>query len=76
MAFHLFASWTFPVVASRASVIATKQRVADTAEEQLFRILDGCPLLSRIDLTTCRGINVRNRRRVFDVWAEARAQHE
>lgn len=38
-----------------------------STDEDVFTILDGCPLLSRIDLTSCRGVNVRNRRNIFKV---------
>ncbi|ORY30530.1 hypothetical protein BCR39DRAFT_528583 [Naematelia encephala] len=41
-------------------------------DEEVFAILDACPLLSRVDLTSCRGVNVRNRRNIFKAWEEAR----
>ena len=33
----------------------------------LFPILDACSELESLDLTSCRGINVRERRRFFEV---------
>ncbi|WVW84841.1 hypothetical protein I302_106876 [Kwoniella bestiolae CBS 10118] len=36
-------------------------------DENMEIILKSCPLLSRIDLTSCRGINVRHRRNIFKV---------
>lgn len=41
--------------------------VANNTDEDMFTILDGCPKLSRVDLTSCRGVNVRNRRNIFEV---------
>ena len=37
------------------------------ADDNLFAILDGCPLLQKIDLTSCRGVRVQNRRGIFKV---------
>jgi hypothetical protein len=37
------------------------------AGEGLFQILDACPNLEKLDLTSCRGINVSDRRRFFEV---------
>ncbi|KDQ20323.1 hypothetical protein BOTBODRAFT_27744 [Botryobasidium botryosum FD-172 SS1] len=33
----------------------------------VFKIIDSCPLLTKIDVTSCRGIDVRDRRRIFEV---------
>lgn len=41
--------------------------------EGVFTIIDACELLTSLDLTSCRGIHVTDRRRFFDVWEEARA---
>ncbi|KAG9018224.1 hypothetical protein FRB90_011859 [Tulasnella sp. 427] len=41
--------------------------------EGLFTILDACDQLTSLDLTSCRGIHVTDRRRFFEVWEEARA---
>ncbi|KAI0053282.1 RNI-like protein [Auriscalpium vulgare] len=38
----------------------------------LFSIIDGCPLLSNLDVTRCRGVPVAARRRLFEVWDEQR----
>ncbi|CAL1695972.1 unnamed protein product [Somion occarium] len=34
----------------------------------LFVIIDACPRLSQLNLTSCRGIGVVDRRRFFEVW--------
>ncbi|KAF7437001.1 hypothetical protein PC9H_003835 [Pleurotus ostreatus] len=39
----------------------------------LFTIIDACTRLARLDLTSCRGVRVRDRRRFFEVWKEERA---
>ncbi|KAF9036413.1 RNI-like protein [Hymenopellis radicata] len=41
-------------------------------EEGLMPIIDGCPRLINLDLTSCRGVNVVDRRRFFEVWAASR----
>jgi hypothetical protein len=33
----------------------------------LFPIIDSCPMLERLDLTSCRGVSVADRRRFFEV---------
>ncbi|WVQ85049.1 hypothetical protein IAT38_007213 [Cryptococcus sp. DSM 104549] len=37
-------------------------------EDDMKLVLDGCPLLSSVDLTSCRGINVRHRRNIFKAY--------
>lgn len=37
------------------------------ADDDVYTILDGCPMISHIDLTSCRGVSVRNRRNIFKV---------
>ncbi|KZT35383.1 RNI-like protein [Sistotremastrum suecicum HHB10207 ss-3] len=37
-------------------------------EDGVFRIIDSCPILTKLDLTSCRGIKVTDRRRFFEVW--------
>ncbi|GJE86055.1 LRR-repeat protein [Phanerochaete sordida] len=39
----------------------------------LFDILDGCPVLQRLDLTSCRGVPIAQRRSFFEAYYEARA---
>ncbi|KAI6044994.1 hypothetical protein EDC04DRAFT_2637950 [Pisolithus marmoratus] len=34
----------------------------------LFPIIDACPKLKQLDLTSCRGIKIADRRRFFEVW--------
>ncbi|KAF8516132.1 RNI-like protein [Hysterangium stoloniferum] len=38
--------------------------------DSLFSILDGCEHLTTLDLTSCRGIKVGDRRRFFEIWKE------
>ncbi|GFZ45033.1 hypothetical protein JCM24511_02759 [Saitozyma sp. JCM 24511] len=38
---------------------------SSVTDEDVFTILDGCPLISHIDLTSCRGVRVQNRRNIF-----------
>ncbi|KAI1797818.1 RNI-like protein [Ganoderma leucocontextum] len=38
----------------------------------LFHILDGCANLEKLDLTSCRGVKVGERRRFFEVWEEGK----
>jgi len=40
--------------------------------EGLFPIIDACTKLEKIDLTSCRGVNVVDRRRFFEVWEKDR----
>lgn len=42
--------------------------------DRLFDILDGCPMLQRLDLTSCRGIPITQRRNFFEAYEEARSQ--
>ncbi|KAL0950951.1 hypothetical protein HGRIS_007703 [Hohenbuehelia grisea] len=39
--------------------------------EGLFTIIDACPQLANLDLTSCRGVSLADRRRFFEVWHEA-----
>ncbi|KAJ3016818.1 hypothetical protein NUW54_g729 [Trametes sanguinea] len=36
----------------------------------LFPIIDACERLVKLDLTSCRGVRVGDRRRFFEVWEE------
>ncbi|KAF5377530.1 hypothetical protein D9615_005240 [Tricholomella constricta] len=40
--------------------------------EGIFPIIDACEKLENLDLTSCRGVRVVDRRRFFEVWEEAR----
>jgi hypothetical protein len=46
------------------------------AEDGLFEIIDACPLLDTLNLTSCRRVKVTDRRRFFDVWKAARLESE
>ncbi|ODO05171.1 hypothetical protein L198_01859 [Cryptococcus wingfieldii CBS 7118] len=39
-------------------------------DDDMKLILRHCPLISRIDLTSCRGVNVRHRRNIFKAFDE------
>ncbi|KAH7924873.1 RNI-like protein [Leucogyrophana mollusca] len=39
----------------------------------LFPIIDACPRLEKLDLTSCRGVGVVDRRRFFEVWEQERS---
>jgi len=40
--------------------------------EGLFDIVDACPKLAKLDLTSCRGVRVNDRRQFFERWKEER----
>jgi hypothetical protein len=42
-------------------------------EEGLLEIIDACPRLETLNLTSCRGVRLHDRRRFFEVWHERRA---
>ncbi|CAK5279959.1 unnamed protein product [Mycena citricolor] len=46
--------------------------VAETkiTKEGLFTVLNSCPDLNTLGLKSCRGVNVADRRRFFEVWEE------
>lgn len=51
---------------AEAFSLATTLRLCCTGDG-LFDILDGCPVLQRLDLTSCRGVPIAQRRRFFEV---------
>ncbi|KZT21647.1 RNI-like protein [Neolentinus lepideus HHB14362 ss-1] len=58
---------------SSCGVLATLEvQGTKFTSEGLFPIIDACPKLQRLDLTSCRGINVTDRRRFFEVWEDER----
>jgi len=38
----------------------------------VYAIIDACPELVNLDLTSCRGIHVTDRRQIFEAWQRAR----
>ncbi|KAF5368559.1 hypothetical protein D9758_002432 [Tetrapyrgos nigripes] len=40
----------------------------------VFAIIDSCHKLEYLDLTSCRGISITDRRQIFDVWKNDRMQ--
>ena len=47
-------------------------RANNIIEEALFDIVDACPKLEWLNLTSCRRVNVQHRRRFFERWKEER----
>ncbi|KII93332.1 hypothetical protein PLICRDRAFT_171104 [Plicaturopsis crispa FD-325 SS-3] len=41
-------------------------------KEGIFQILDACPMIEQLNLTSCRGVRVTERRQFFEVWANER----
>ncbi|KAI0036690.1 hypothetical protein K488DRAFT_40679 [Vararia minispora EC-137] len=54
-------------IASCESLQVLEVSTTRFSEEGLFSIIDNCPLLSKIDLTSCRSIGVAARRQFFEV---------
>ncbi|KAG8817447.1 hypothetical protein FRC19_011345 [Serendipita sp. 401] len=42
------------------------------SEEGVLDIIDACSLLETINLSSCRGIGVQNRRKIFELWKRER----
>ncbi|KAH9937628.1 uncharacterized protein B0H18DRAFT_203465 [Fomitopsis serialis] len=40
----------------------------------LYPVVDACPRLHKLDLTSCRGVRVVDRRRFFEVWENEREE--
>ncbi|ORX37262.1 hypothetical protein BD324DRAFT_650867 [Kockovaella imperatae] len=45
---------------------------SSVSDDEMYEILDACPFLHKIDLTSCRGVRVKDRRNIFKAWREAR----
>ncbi|KAL1669087.1 hypothetical protein GGF50DRAFT_123436 [Schizophyllum commune] len=39
-------------------------------KDGLFTIIDACPRLENIKLTSCRGVKLQDRKRIFELWEE------
>ncbi len=50
-----------------AIVFSSFEGNCSRSEEGLISIIDDCPRLINLDLTSCRGVDVINRRRFFEV---------
>lgn len=42
------------------------------SKEGLFTVLESCPNIVKLDLTGCRSVSLRDRRRFFEVWESER----
>ncbi|KAL1677677.1 hypothetical protein EV122DRAFT_290942 [Schizophyllum commune] len=43
---------------------------ARITKDGLFTIIDACPRLENIKLTSCRGVKLQDRKRIFELWEE------
>ncbi|TDL28013.1 RNI-like protein [Rickenella mellea] len=59
-----------PWIASCSSLEALEVAETKFTADGLRTIISECPLLSKLNLTGCRGINVTDRRRFFEVWKD------
>ncbi|ESK85299.1 scf e3 ubiquitin ligase complex f-box protein grra [Moniliophthora roreri MCA 2997] len=57
-----------PYLGSCHNLITLEVAGTKLTSEGLFPILDGCPQLEHLELTSCRGVPVLDRRQFFDVW--------
>lgn len=57
-----------PYISCCSSLSALKLAGTKITSVGLFPIIDACPRLEQLDLTSCRGIRVADRRRFFEVW--------
>ncbi|KAL4069508.1 RNI-like protein [Scleroderma citrinum] len=57
-----------PYLSCCSSLVSLKLVGAKITSTGLFPIIDACPRLEQLDLTSCRGIKVADRRRFFEVW--------
>jgi len=61
-----------PFLASCVSLVTLQLAGTKVTSDGLFPILDSCTKLENLDLTSCRGVPVRDRRRFFEIWETAR----
>lgn len=57
-----------PYLSRCSSLVSLRLAGTKITSAGLFPIVDACPKLEQLDLTSCRGIKVADRRRFFDVW--------
>jgi len=57
-----------PYLACCPSLVALEVAGTKLTSTGLFPIVDTCPKPEKLDLTSCRGIKVADRRRFFEVW--------
>ncbi|KAG9316104.1 hypothetical protein JVU11DRAFT_3778 [Chiua virens] len=59
-----------PFLASCSSLVVLEVAGTKLTSSGLFPIIDACPRLEKLDLTSCRGIRVADRRRFFEVMTQ------
>ncbi|KAI6136788.1 hypothetical protein F5141DRAFT_1076651 [Pisolithus sp. B1] len=59
-----------PYLSRCSSLVSLRLAGTKITSAGLFPIIDACPKLEQVDLTSCRGIKIADRRRFFDVWEE------
>ncbi|KAK7044116.1 hypothetical protein VNI00_007833 [Paramarasmius palmivorus] len=57
-----------PYLSSCGDLIRLEVAGTRLTSEGLFPIVDACPLLEQLELTSCRGVPVLERRQFFEVW--------
>lgn len=57
-----------PYLSSCSSLVSLELAGTKITSAGLFPIIDACPKLEQLDLTSCRGIRIADRRRFFEVW--------
>ncbi|EGO29367.1 hypothetical protein SERLADRAFT_412899 [Serpula lacrymans var. lacrymans S7.9] len=57
-----------PYIAACSSLAILELGGTKITSAGLFPIIDACPRLEKLDLTSCRGVSVVDRRRFFEVW--------
>ncbi|KAI5991631.1 hypothetical protein EDD15DRAFT_2448516, partial [Pisolithus albus] len=62
-----------PYLSRCSSLVSLRLAGTRITSVGLFPIIDACPKLEQLDLTSCRGIKIADRRRFFDVWERDKA---
>ncbi|KAF9240963.1 RNI-like protein [Melanogaster broomeanus] len=57
-----------PFLSCCSSLVALEVAGTKLTSSGVFPIIDACTKLEKLDLTSCRGIKVADRRRFFEVW--------
>ncbi|KIJ68247.1 hypothetical protein HYDPIDRAFT_124518 [Hydnomerulius pinastri MD-312] len=57
-----------PFLSCCSSLVTLELACTKLTSAGVFPIIDACPKLEKLDLTSCRGIKVADRRRFFEVW--------
>ncbi|KAF8844096.1 RNI-like protein [Paxillus ammoniavirescens] len=57
-----------PFLSCCSSLVALEVAGTKLTSSGVFTIVDACVQLEKLDLTSCRGIKVADRRRFFEVW--------